>query len=228
MVLRLASRREKKTTGAKTPLADATLNNVMLNDTAASGSVGILASWTRQTRQATASHQCSCSRRIVARAITGEQLKRCRADRERAAAVPTLSGTKYLFDISSIRPHALTGPGLQPSLAAAKSWPRSCRFCGAATEVVRNSDFRTVVHISDVANVDILQTREYSVALPPRIIPKILLRLLVLNIRLRGAHRGASVVGGKDALLSHGNVYNPDPVSPGHGVVALASWRSWT
>ncbi len=41
VVLRLASRREKKTTGAKTPLADATLNNVMLNDTAASGSVGI-------------------------------------------------------------------------------------------------------------------------------------------------------------------------------------------
>jgi hypothetical protein len=76
--------------------------------------------------------------------------------------------------------------------------------------------------------VDILQTREYSVALPPRIIPKILLQLLVLNIELRCGHRGASVVGGKDAFLSHGDVYHADPVSPSHGVVALASWRSWT
>jgi len=48
VVLRIAStmvansgRREKEATGARMPLADATLNNVMLNDTAASGSARI-------------------------------------------------------------------------------------------------------------------------------------------------------------------------------------------
>jgi hypothetical protein len=113
-----SGRREKEATGAKTPLTDATLNNGMLSDTAASGSARIHSfRHGKPPPLISAVAVGGLSRALLSKE---EQLKRCPADRERAAAVPALPGTKYLFGMSSIRPHALTGQPSQPSLAAAK------------------------------------------------------------------------------------------------------------
>jgi hypothetical protein len=90
---------------------------------------------------------------------------------------------------------------------------RSGRICSEA-EFVRNQILRRLCPYLEIENVDILQGRQYGVALLPRI--------SVLFLFASPGHCGASVVGGKDALLSHGNVYHSDPVRPGcFGKVAI-------
>jgi hypothetical protein len=78
-----------------------------------------------------------------------------------------------------------------------------------------------VMHIPEVEIVDILQSRQYGVALLARIIPTIFGP--VYSFLLRWGHRGASVVGGRMRLFLMGMFIT---LTPSALVMAWLLWQA--